>query len=261
MKITMYRADAFTNGPFTGNPAAICPLQNWLSDETMRNIAMENNLSTTAFYIKEGNGYYIRWFTPTFELELNGNATLATAHILMQHEGHQENEIQFNSKSGLLTVKKLGDYLTLNFPADEYERVKTPAELSISLNIRPTECYQGKTDYMLVYNSEQDILKLKPNFRAMSLVDARGVIVTAPGTKSDFVSRFFAPQHGIKEDSVTGSAHVTLTPYWAEKLNKKDLTAIQLSKRTGHLKCTALGNRVEISGQAITYLKADIFVN
>jgi PhzF family phenazine biosynthesis protein len=261
MKLTIYRADAFTDKLFSGNPAAICPLESWLSDETMHNIAMENNLSTTAFYIKTGNEYYIRWFTPAVELELNGNATLAAAHILMKHEGHTDKEIKFNSKSGLLTVKNLGDFYTLNFPADEYELVKTPAELSIALNMRPNECYKGKADYMLVYNNEDDILKLKPNFRAMSLVESRGVIVTAPGNKTDFVSRFFAPQNGVNEDSVTGSAHITLTPYWAKKLGKKELTAMQVSKRTGFLKCTDLGDRVEISGQAVTYLKGEISIN
>jgi PhzF family phenazine biosynthesis protein len=261
MKQKLYRIDAFADKLFAGNPAAVCPLDKWLSNDLMKSIAIENNLSTTAFYIKEGNDYHIRWFTKTIELALNGNATVAAAHVLMTHEGFKGNEIHFNSKSGLLTVKKLGDYYTLNLPTDEYELVKTPAELSISLNIRPMECYKGREDYMLVYPSEQDIPKLKPNFRAMSLVSSRGIIVTAPGTpggKADFVSRFFAPQNGIEEDSVTGSAHSTLTPYWSAKLGKKDLYAIQLSARKGHLKCSHLGDRVEISGQACTYLIGEI---
>jgi PhzF family phenazine biosynthesis protein len=261
MKQILYRVDAFTDKLFGGNPAAVCPLNNWLSNDLMLNIAIENNLSTTAFYIKEGNDFHIRWFTPKIELELNGNATLAAAHVLMEHEGYKGNEIHFNSLRGIVTVKKLGDYYTLNLPIDEYERVKTPAELSISLNIRPMECFKGKYDYMLVYPNEQDIPKIKPNFRAMSLVDTRGVIVTAPGAqggKTDFVSRFFAPQNGVEEDSVTGSAHTTLTQYWAEKLGKKEMNAIQLSTRKGHLKCSFLGDRIEISGQACTYLKGEI---
>jgi PhzF family phenazine biosynthesis protein len=261
MKLTLYKVDAFTDKLFSGNPAAVCQLDRWLSPELMKSIAIENSLTTTAFFIKEGNGYNIRWFTPTIELDLNGNATIATAHVLMNHLGYTGNEINFNSRSGMLTVKKQDGYYILNLPADEYEREKTPAELSISLNIRTGECYKGKADYMLIYPNEQDILKLKPNFRVMSLVDSRGVIVTAPGAPGsniDFVLRFFAPQNAIDEDSVTGSAFATLIPYWAEKLNKKEMNAKQLSARRGFVKCHSLGNRVEISGKAKTYLQGEI---
>jgi len=260
MKLTLYRVDAFTDKLFSGNPTAVCPLDSWLSDELMKNIAAENNLSATAFFIKEGNDFHIRWFTPTIELNLNGNATLATSHILVSHLGYKGNEIKFNSRSGMLTVKKEGDHFTLNFPADEYELVKTPAELAISLNIKPSECYKGKSDYMLVYPTEQDIIKLKPSFAMMAMVDSRGVIVTAPGIKTDFVSRFFAPQNGIDEDHVTGSAHTTLIPYWSARLNKKELKAEQLSARKGFLNCVNLGKRIELSGKAFTYLKGEIEV-
>lgn len=258
MKIKLYHIDAFAEKLFSGNPAAICPLDKWLDDELMKTIAQENNLTETAFYVKDGDGYHIRWFTTTVEVDLCGHATLAAAHVQFNHEGHNGNEIKFNSRSGILKVKRNGDALTLDFPADKYERVKTPGELSIALNVQPRECYKGKTDYMLVFETEDQIKKLKPNLTAMMLVEARGIICTAKGTSVDFVSRFFAPQSGIDEDSVTGSAHTTLTPYWSGVLNKKELSAVQLSARKGYLRCINSGERVEISGKAITYLKGEI---
>ena len=259
MKLKFYHVDAFAEKLFSGNPAGVCPLDKWLSDDLMKTIAMENNLSETAFYVKDGEGYHIRWFTPGgIEVELCGHATLATSHVLFNHEGHTGSEIQFKSRSGILTVKQNGDKLTLNFPVDVYERVKTPAELSISLNIQPRECYKGRTDYMLVYEREDDIKKLNPNFTAMNMAEARGVICTAKGNSVDFVSRFFAPQSSIDEDPATGSAHTTLTPYWSGVLNKKELTAVQLSARKGYFRCVNLGSRIEISGKATTYLKGEI---
>jgi PhzF family phenazine biosynthesis protein len=258
MKLKLYRVDAFTDKLFSGNPTAVCPLDKWLSDDLMRTIAAENCLSATAFYIKEGDNFHIRWFTPTLELDLNGNATLATAHVLVNHLGYSGTEINFNSRSGMLKVKKQDDKFTINFPADEYERVKNPAELSIALSARPMECYRGKADYMLVYGSEQEIINLKPNFRTMAMVDSRGIIVTAPGSQTDFVSRFFAPHSGINEDYVTGSAHATLVPYWAQKLGKVNMSAMQLSSRKGYLNCTFIGERVELSGKAVTYLVGEI---
>lgn len=262
MKLKIYHIDAFAEKLFSGNPAAVCPLDKWLSDDKMKNIAMENNLAETAFYVKDGDSYHIRWFTPgAVEVELCGHATLATSYVLFNFEGHKGDEIKFNSRSGLLKVKKNGDSLTLDFPVDEYERVKTPAELSIALNLQPKECYKGKTDYMLVYETEQQVTQLKPNFTAMKMVEARGVICTAKGSNADFVSRFFAPQSGIDEDPVTGSAHTTLTPYWSGVLNKKELNAVQLSVRKGYLKCVDLGKRIEISGKAKIYLKGEIEID
>jgi PhzF family phenazine biosynthesis protein len=259
MKLKIYHIDAFADKLFAGNPAAVCPLEKWLTEPEMKNIAMENNLAETAFYVKEGDLINIRWFTAGgIEVDLCGHATLASAYVLFEHEGYKGNEIRLNSRSGILTVKKNGNDFTLNFPVDEYERVKTPGELSIALNIQPLECYKGKTDYMCVYENEEQILKLKPNFIAMMMVEGRGVICTSRGTKADFVSRFFAPQSGINEDPVTGSAHTTLTPYWSKILGKKELTALQLSARKGHLKCKDLGERIEISGHAKTYLKGEI---
>ena len=261
MKLKIYQADAFTDKLFSGNSAAVCPLDKWLPVPTMQGIASESNQSATAFYVKDSKGYHIRWFSPAAELHLCGQATLAASHILYTEEGYKSNEIHFNSQSGDLIVKKDGDYITLNFPIDEIERVKTPAELSIALNIKPVECFKGKMDYMLVYKNEKEILNLKPNFYAMSRIKARGFMCTAKGTKSDFVSRFFAPSHGINEDSVTGSAHTTMVPYWSKILGKKQLTAIQLSERKGHLKCADLGDRVELSGQARTYMRGEIEID
>jgi PhzF family phenazine biosynthesis protein len=258
MKLKVYQVDAFTDKLFMGNPAVVIGLTKWLKPELLQNIASESSLAATAFYVKKGIGFDIRWYSPVAELHLCGHATLATAHVLFNHEGYKGKEISFHSKSGQLKVMKDAKFLTLDFPADEIERVKTPAELSISLNIRPIECYKGKMDYMLVYSSQADVLKLKPNMGSMSLVKARGVICTAKGDKSDFVSRFFAPSHNIPEDPVTGSAHTTLVPYWAKMLNKKELNAIQVSARKGILKCKYLGDRVELSGQATTYLIGEI---
>src|SRR6185312_13948808 len=171
MELKIYQVDAFAEKLFTGNPAAVCPLQKWLPDATLQQIAMENNLAETAFYVQEPEGYRIRWFTPALEVDLCGHATLATAHVLFEHEGFSGHEISFNSRSGILKVTRSGDYLTLNFPTDEFEKVKIPPELAISLNIHSKECYRGKTDYMLVYENEKQIKDLKPNFTSMLMVD------------------------------------------------------------------------------------------
>jgi PhzF family phenazine biosynthesis protein len=260
MELAIYQADAFTDKQFTGNPAVVCPLTKWLDAATMQSIASESSLAATAFFVKSGDSYEIRWFSPVAELHLCGHATLASAHVLFNHLEYKGDTIQFTSNSGPLSVRRDGKYYAMNFPADEIERVKLPAELSIALNIRPAECYQGKVDYMLVYPSEQDIIKLKPNFYAMSMAKARGFICTAKGSKSDFVSRFFAPAHGLNEDPVTGSAHTTLVPYWAGVLGKTELSAMQLSKRVGYIKCKHLGDRVELSGEARTYLTGIIHI-
>jgi len=260
MKIKMYQVDAFTAKLFGGNPAAVCPLENWLSDEMLHNITMENNLAETAFYVNEKEGLRIRWFTPTVEVVLCGHATLATAQVLFHHEGFKGDEITFNSKSGPLRVKKNGDLITLDFPADIVKPSAITEELEKAFNILPVEVWKGKTDYMLVYNSEDDINNLAPDFRILRKAPVRGVIVTSKGNTSDFVSRFFAPGSGIDEDPVTGSAHTLLTPYWAGKLGKNNLTAIQLSPRKGHLQCSVSGDRVLIGGNAKTYLTGMIEV-
>jgi PhzF family phenazine biosynthesis protein len=258
MKLQIFQADAFAAGLFKGNPAAVVPLKQWLSDELMQQIAMENNLSETAFFIPEGDHFHIRWFTPKAEVSLCGHATLATAHVLFNELGFQGEKLVFGSKSGLLTVGKIGDKLQLDFPAD-FAREVEPVELfSEAFGTQPLQTLKGKTDYLLLFDSEDMILNFQPNIQLLLATDARGIIATAKGNDVDFVSRFFAPAVGVNEDPVTGSAHTTLIPFWANQLNKTDMTALQLSARGGQLWCTLSGDRVYIAGKAVTYLKGEI---
>jgi PhzF family phenazine biosynthesis protein len=261
MEIKIYQVDAFTDKLFAGNPAAVCPLEEWLPAAVMQNIAMENCLAETAFYVQEKEGLRIRWFTPTVEVDLCGHATLATAFVLFNHEGYQGDKIIFNSRSGPLTVTKSGDMLTLNFPVDTLKEVNSISELEEGLGVKSTKTFKGKTDFMLVFENEDQIINMSPDFKVIGKVDARGIIVTAKGNQVDFVSRFYGPQSGMDEDPVTGSAHTSLTPYWAKIMNKTELTARQLSKRQGDLKCKLIGDRVEISGRARLYLVGKIFVD
>jgi PhzF family phenazine biosynthesis protein len=261
MKLKIYQIDAFTDRVFGGNPAAICPLDSWLPDEVLQKIAMENNLAETAYYVKREGDYEIRWFTPTVEVNLCGHATLATAYVLYNYEKHTQDEIIFHSpQSGKLKVNRAGELLTLNFPTDKYEKISITPDLQKGFNSQPLEIIKGKTDYMFVFKTEEEIQNLKPDLQELAKWNVRGVIATAKGEKSDFVSRFFAPQSGIDEDPVTGSAHTTLIPYWAAQLNKKELSAIQLSERKGNLTCKYLNDRVEISGKAKTYLIGEIYL-
>ena len=261
MKIKIYQIDAFADQLFSGNPAAVCPLDKWLPDETMQNIAMENNLAETAFYVNEKEGLRIRWFTPNIEVDLCGHATLATAFVLFNHEHYTGDKILFNSRSGPLTVTKSGDILTLNFPVDTLVEVPSLPELEKGLGAKPLKTFKGKTDYMLFFENEFQIKSMNPDLKLIGKADARGIIVTAKGNTVDFVSRFFGPQSGIDEDPVTGSAHTSLSPYWAMVLNKTEFTAIQLSKRQGKLKCKLLGDRVEISGTAKSFLTGTIEID
>ncbi len=257
MKI--FQIDAFADKLFTGNPAAVCPLDAWISDELMQQIAAENNLSETSFLVPKNDGYEIRWFTPTVEVDLCGHATLASAHALVEYLQFEGNEINlYSPRSGKLPVRREGERYIMNFPSDEIAPVPSPNDLLESLNRIPLECYKGKTDYMLVFENEQQIIDLTPDFRMMAKVKARGVICTAPGDTCDFVSRFFGPQAGVDEDPVTGSAHTTLTPYWSARLEKKTLIGRQISKRGGTIYCEYLGDRVEIGGTAKTYLVGEI---
>jgi PhzF family phenazine biosynthesis protein len=258
MKI--YQVDAFAKVLFQGNPAAVVPLKEWLPDTLMQQIAMENNLAETAFLVKEGEDFHIRWFTPSTEVDLCGHATLASAFVLHQYEGYTGDTIRFHSRSGLLTVSRNGEFLSLNFPADKLREVELSPELTAGLDPKPIKAFRGKTDYLLVFQREQDIRDLRVDLSRLSRIDARGIIVTAPGVEVDIVSRFFAPQSGIDEDPATGSAHTTLAPYWADRLGKTKLTAIQLSARRGWLECELLGDRVLITGQAKTFLKGDILI-
>ena len=262
MKLKIYQVDAFTNSLFSGNPAAICPLDSWLEDTVMQKIAMENNLAETAFYVKKDNQYELRWFTPTVEVDLCGHATLASAYILFFHENHKENTIRFYSpRSGILTVTRQDDLLTLNFPADPVISDPISPDIISCFNHAPQEAFLGKSDLLLIYDNEEEIKTLVPYFENIKKINVRGIIVSSKGKEADFVSRFFAPQSGVDEDPVTGSAHTTLTPYWSQQLGKIHLSARQLSSRGGELKCTYLGDRVEISGQGRLYLSGEIFIS
>ena len=261
MKIKMYQVDAFTTKLFGGNPAAVCILNSWLDNELMQSIAAENNLAETAFIVKNDTGYDIRWFTPAVEVDLCGHATLASAHVVFNYLNHPSDELTFLSpRSGRLNVNRNGKSLTLDFPTDVFEQVQTPAVLTQCFGNKIIETFKGKTDHRAVFATEDEIVSIVPDLNALSKLAGRGLIVTAPGKTVDFVSRFFAPQSGINEDPVTGSAHTTLTPYWAKKFGKNELTAIQLSERKGHLHCKYDGDRVEISGYAVTYLQGEIEV-
>ncbi|MEO6287172.1 MAG: PhzF family phenazine biosynthesis protein [Dyadobacter sp.] len=262
MKLSIYQIDAFTDKLFGGNPAAIVPLEEWLPDEAMLNIAAENNLAETAFYVPTESGFHIRWFTPSVEVDLCGHATLAAAYVIFNIAKYEGQTIRFQSRSGELIVDCKEDWLTLNFPVDLYHIAVPPPALVESLNsTNLLEVYKGKTDYLVVLESEAAVRDLEFDIIVLSTIPARGIIVTAAGDEVDFVSRFFAPQSGIDEDPVTGSAHTTLIPYWAEKLDKTKLTARQLSKRGGYLKCELAGDRVFIGGQAKLYLKGEILVD
>lgn len=262
MKQKIYQVDAFADKVFSGNPAAVCPLDKWPADAIMQKIAMENNLAETAFYIKQERHYLLRWFTPATEVDLCGHATLAAAFVLFNYEGHQGDIIHFHSpRSGELSVKKEGNLLILNFPTDIYQPVELTKELTDGFNLMPQQAFKGKTDYLLIFENEQQIKSIVPKFDIIGKVPARGIIVSAKGNEVDFVSRFFAPQVAVNEDPVTGPAHTTLIPYWANVLKKNELSAIQLSKRKGYLQCRYLFDRVEIGGQGQIYLIGEIFIN
>lgn len=260
--IKTYTVDAFAEKLFTGNPAAVCILNEWLRDELMQSIAAENNLSETAFIVAQEELYEIRWFTPTVEVDLCGHATLASAFILFDHFEKNKDVIEFYSpRSGQLRVFKEGEKLFLDFPTDTLTKVESPREIEKGIGCKPMETYKGKTDFIAILESEKEVKELKLNFTEISKLEARGLIVTAKGERVDFVSRFFAPQSEIQEDPVTGSSHTSLTPLWAKKLNKEELTALQLSQRGGVLKCIYKGEKCFIGGHAQLFLKGEININ
>ena len=261
MKLKIFQVDAFSSKPFSGNPAAVCILDKWLDAELMQRIANENNLSETAFAVPVHDRYEIRWFTPEIEVDLCGHATLATAHILFNHMGFSSGRVEFDTlNSGRLFVEKSGKNLTLDFPTDTIEEMVVPEVIVTALNRPPLKAYRGKTDFMFIYASQSEIESLKPDFGLLAQMGGRGIIVTSMGDETNFVSRFFAPQTGINEDPVTGSAHTTLMPYWSGVLGKTRLTAQQLSARGGQLVCELLGERVKISGEAVTYMEGEIYI-
>jgi len=256
----IYQADAFTDEVFRGNPAAVCPLQEWLPDETMQRIAFENNLADTAFMVPEQGDYRIRWFTPTVEVDLCGHATLASAAVFYKELGYDREHILFHSRSGPLMVRREADgRFTLDFPFDPPKPVNDPpACIFEGLGIAATRVWKGKFDFLVELPNEASVVNLRPDFRKLAEAPSRGVIATSKGDAVDFVSRAFFPQAGIDEDPVTGSAHCLLTPFWAERLGKLDLTAIQVSGRRGWLDCRLRGDRVLMSGHAALYLKGEI---
>ncbi len=252
MKIPFYQVDAFTGRLFGGNPAAVCPLDSWLDDHILQAIAAENNLSETAYFVPSGDEFHLRWFTPEMEVDLCGHATLASAYVLLNYIYPERNEVKFRTKGGELHVTQSDELFTMDFPARPAAPCEVPGELIEALGIKPQEVWEAKA-YMAVYESEEEILDLKPNMELLAKLDKYGTIVTAPGHTVDFVSRFFAPGAGVPEDPVTGSAHCTLIPYWSDFLGKQSLLAHQLSKRGGELLCQDLGDRVKMSGRAVLF--------
>lgn len=254
MIIPLYQVDAFTDKPFGGNPAAVCPLEAWLPSDLMQKIAFENNLAETAFFAGKGTGLRIRWFTPKAEVELCGHATLASAHVLFRHLGFADQRIRFSSLSGPLGVEREGERLVLDFPARPPEPVPVPGGLVEALGRAPQEFHAWNDYWLGVWPSPDDVRALAPDFKSLGRVCPHGFISTAPGGDGDFVSRFFAPALGIDEDPVTGSAHTVLTPFWARRLGKTVLHAFQVSARGGELWCELRGERVRIGGHAVTVM-------
>lgn len=259
MQVPIYQVDAFTNRLFGGNPAAVCPLDDWIADETMQAVAAENNLSETAFPVKREGYYDLRWFTPKAEIDLAGHPTLATAYVIFQVLEPELTEVEFRTQSGPLTVKRDGDRMVMNFPSRPGQPCAVPEALLKGLGLPPKELFRAR-DYLAVYETEEQVKAMQPRMDLLMQLDCTGIIITAPGNSVDFVSRFFAPRHGIPEDPVTGSAHCTLVPYWSKRLGKQDLTALQVSERVGELFCKDSGDRVEIAGQAVIYMKGEIYV-
>ena len=258
-ELTLYQVDAFASEVFSGNPAAVCPLQAWLSDKVLQSIAEENNVSETAFFVPQDDGFHIRWFTPKAEVNLCGHATLASAFILFEKLNWGQEVVTFESRSGRLSVCRSDDGLILDFPSLPGTLCEPPRALVNGLGCEPLEVLVSE-NYMAVFEREEDIVAISPNLDALTQLDLSGVIATAQGKEVDFVGRYFAPKVGINEDPVTGSAHCMLTPYWAEKLDKTQLKARQLSQRTGELGCQLKGERVLISGKAVLYLEGKIWI-
>jgi PhzF family phenazine biosynthesis protein len=262
MRLPIYQVDAFADKLFGGNPAAVCPLPQWLPDATMQAIAAENNLAETAFFVREGGDYALRWFTPTVEVDLCGHATLASGHIVFSFLEPKRESVNFQTlKAGTLSVARRGDLLEMDFPARPAELVTPPADLLAALGGKPREVLKAR-DHMVIYDSAAEVSALKPDFTALAKITSSwAAMATAPGDNGiDFVSRFFAPRQGIDEDPATGSSHCTLVPYWAKRLGKTELEARQLSRRVGALRCALRGDRVSIGGRAVLYLEGQITV-
>ena len=255
--MNLYQIDAFTDTPFKGNPAAVIPLETWLPDNTMQSIAEENNLSETVFFVPKDKGFHIRWFTPKTEVDLCGHATLAAAYVLFNILEYSNDKIEFESKSGVLSVLQKDDWLVIDLPVQTPTPCDIPDKIVKAFDKTPIECLRSD-DYIVVFETESDILSIEPDIEYLKKLDLRGVIITAKSGQYDFVSRFFAPKHGIDEDPVTGSAHTQLTPYWARILSKTKMKAKQVSSRGGELVCELQSDRILISGKAVKFLEGKI---
>ena len=261
MKRALYQIDAFTSTLFGGNPAAVCPLDEWLDDATLLAIAAENNLSETAYIIDRGAHHDLRWFTPTTEVALCGHATLASAHLIMNVLDRDRTSVSFLTRqNGVLTVEREDDWLWMDLPAAPATPCAAAATVEQALGQTPAALLVASRDYLAVLANEDDVRAFDPDWAALMALDRDGLIVTAPGESADFVSRFFAPRLGVFEDPVTGSAHCTLVPYWAERLGRDELSAVQISGRGGELRCAALGERVKMAGRCVLYLEGTIHV-
>jgi PhzF family phenazine biosynthesis protein len=261
MNLKIYQVDAFTSELFGGNPAAVVPLEKWLDDKTLQNIAAENNLAETAFFVKEGDHYHIRWMTPTNEVPLCGHATLASGYVLFNFIEKESKKIKFTSLSGELIVERNGDLLTLDFPSNKPKAIEINSTILQCFDKKPIEAFINGFYVLIIFDSEEYIKNYIPNIELLKQVHEHGVIISAKGKETDFVSRMFAPNDGINEDPVTGSSHTVLVPYWSEKLGKKNFRALQVSKRGGELFCEEVGERIKISGKAALYMEGILFLS
>ena len=259
MQLPYFRVSAFASNPFSGNPAGVCPLERWLPDDLLQRIASENNLSETAYFVRENDFYHLRWFTPAVEVDLCGHATLASAFVLFTELGFKESSVKFQTRGGRLSATRRKDLVELDFPSRPPKACEVPDMLIKGLGAEPREVLKSR-DYFVVFDSAGDVMDLRPDFQLLNQVDSLGIIITAKGEQVDFVSRFFAPRAGINEDPVTGSAHCTLIPFWAEQLKKTELHARQVSQRGGELFCRLEGDRVAIGGQAKIYSRGSLEV-
>lgn len=259
-QLTLYQIDAFATSVFNGNPAAVCPLDTWLTDKQMQAIAEENNLSETAFFVPENGHYRIRWFTPNTEVDLCGHATLASAFVVFNQLNYQGSTILFQSNSGELRVSKQNNQLQMDFPALPYQKITPAAEVLNALSIKPTEIYQSTFDLLCIFEHEFDVRNIQLNLLAISQLEHRGIILSAPSSSSDVYSRCFYPACNVPEDPVTGSAHSVIAPYWCNRLNKTRIHAVQGLKRQGALECEIKDNRVLLTGTCHMYMQGTIFI-
>jgi PhzF family phenazine biosynthesis protein len=261
MSLPVFVVDAFTATPFSGNPAAVCPLKNWLDDEILSSVAAENNLSETAFFVPKGDDYELRWFTPRSEVRLCGHATLASGFVLLKYLSPARDSVRFHTKSGPLTVARDGSLLAMDFPAlPPWDCLQPPDALLEGLGLRPTAVVQIQDNYFAVFDSEEKIRSIHPDFARIESLHPAGVAVTAPGNDCDFVSRYFVPSYGIPEDPVTGSTHCSLAPYWSGRLGKTNMHARQVSKRGGEMWCQVQGERVILKGNAVLVTRGEILI-